>query len=203
MTECSQSELEFAGHFSRRVVAGFDGGGMTSDGGGLLLRETDRRMKLLPRLAACFRDRRNPRLVKHEVGEMVAQRVLALALGYEDLNDHEQLREDPLLKVLTGKAELGEPLAGKSTLNRLELSGETATRYKKISYDKDAIDGLLVELFLESFAESPAEIVLDVDTTDVELHGGQEGRFFHGYYDEYCYLPLYIFCGEHLLSSII
>jgi hypothetical protein len=199
MTECNQSEFGFTAHFSRRVVAGFDSGGMTSDAGGLLLRETDRRMKLLPRLAACFRDGRNPLLVKHEVVEMVAQRVLGLALGYEDLNDHEQLRQDPLLKVLSGKPDLEEPLAGKSTLNRLELSGETPTRYKKMGCDKDAIDRLFVDLFLESFAEAPAGVVLDVDTTDIELHGGQEGRFFHGYYDEYCYLPLYIFCGEHLL----
>jgi hypothetical protein len=199
MTECIQSDFEFAGHFSRRVVAGFDGGGMTSEGGGLLLREADRRMRLLPRRAACFRDGRAPLLVKHTVAEMVAQRVVGLALGYEDLNDHEQLRQDSLLKVLVGKPDLDEPLAGKSTLNRLELSDDTPSRYKKVSYDKDAIDALFVDLFLESFLEAPAEIVLDVDTTDVELHGGQEGRFFHGYYDEYCYLPLYIFCGEHLL----
>lgn len=199
MTECSQSEFEFQAHFSRRVVAGFDGGAMTSDGGALLLRETDRRLNLLPRLAECFLDGRSPLLVKHPVAQLVAQRVYGLALGYEDLNDHEQLRQDPVLRVLAGKAEMDEPLAGKSTLNRLELSDGTPNRYKKITYWKDAIDELLVDVFLEAFEQGPEEIVLDLDTTDLELHGGQEGRFFHGYYDEYCYLPLYIFCGEHVL----
>lgn len=199
MTECSQSEFEFKGHFSRRVAAAFDGGVMTSDGGALLLRETDRRLNLMPRLAECFLDRRNPLLVTHPVGEMVSQRVYGLALGYEDLNDHEQLRHDPLLHVLTGKAKIDEPLAGKSTLNRLELGDGRPSRYKKITYWKDGIDALLVDVFLEAFPAPPEKIVLDLDTTDVELHGKQEGRFFHGYYDEYCYLPLYLFCGEHLL----
>jgi hypothetical protein len=199
MTQCSQSEFEFKGHFSRRVGAAFDGGTMTSDGGALLLRETDRRLNLLPRLAECFLDRRNPVLVTHPVAEMVAQRVYALALGYEDLNDHEQLRQDPLLHVLAGQAKMDEPLAGKSTLNRLELGDGSPHRYKKITYWKDSLDALLVAVFLESFETPPEEIVLDLDTTDVELNGKQEGRFFHGYYDEYCYLPLYIFAGEHLL----
>ena len=201
MTECTQSEFEFQAHFSRRVVAGFDGGTMTSDGGGLLLRETDQRLNLLPRLAECFLDGRSPLLVKHPVAQLVAQRVYGLALGYEDVNDHEQLRQDPLLRVLAGKPEMDEPLAGKSTLNRLELSDGTPDRYKKITYWKDAIDELFVELFLEAFDQAPEEIALDLDTTDLELHGGQEGRFFHGYYDEYCYLPLYIFCGEHVLCA--
>ena len=201
MTECTQSEFEFRPHFSRRVVAGFDGGAMTSDGGGLLLRETDRRLNLLPRLAECFLDGRSPLLVKHSVAQLVSQRVYGLALGYEDVNDHEQLRQDPLLRVLAGKPEMDEPLAGKSTLNRLELSDGTPDRYKKIAYWKDAIDELFVNLFLEAFEQAPDQIVLDLDTTDLELHGGQEGRFFHGYYDEYCYLPLYIFCGEHLLCA--
>ena len=198
MTECSQSGFTFAGHFSRRVEASFEAGAMSSDAGGLLLRETDRRLNLLPRLAECFLDARNASLVRHPVAEMVAQRVCALALGYEDLNDHEQLRHDPVLQVLAGKSEMNEPLAGKSTLNRLE-SGATPDRYKKIACRPERIDELLVDLFVESFPEAPVEIVLDLDTTDLELHGGQEGRFFHGYYDEYCYLPLYIFCGEHLL----
>lgn len=198
MTECSQSGFTFAGHFSRRVEASFEAGAMTSDAGGLLLRETDRRLNLMARLAACFLDGRNASLVKHPVAEMVAQRVYALALGYEDLNDHEQLRHDPVLQVLAGKSDVNEQLAGKSTLNRLE-SGATPDRYKKIACRPERIDELLVDIFLESLPEAPAEIVLDLDTTDLELHGGQEGRFFHGYYDEYCYLPLYIFCGEHLL----
>jgi hypothetical protein len=199
MTECTQSSFEFQAHFSRRVGAGFDGGAVTSDAGSLLLRETDRRLNLLPRLAGCFLDGRQPLLVRHSVDEMVSQRVYGLALGYEDLNDHEQLRDDPLLKVLAGKRDLEEPLAGKSTLNRMELSTGKPSRHKKITYWKDAIDALLVDVFLEAFDKEPQQIVLDLDTTDVELHGGQEGRFFHGYYDEYCYLPLYIFYGEHLL----
>jgi hypothetical protein len=175
---------------------------MTSDAGAVLLRETDRRLDLLPRLAGCFEDRRQPWLISHTVQEMVAQRVYALALGYEDLTDHDQLREDPLLAVLSGKQRVGEePLAGKSTLNRLELGGPAPSRYKKIHYREEAIDELLTKVFLESHAEAPAQIVLDLDTTDLPLEGHQEGRFFHGYYDSYCYLPLYIFAGEHLLCA--
>jgi hypothetical protein len=153
-------------------------------------------------LAACFDDRRQPWLISHTVPELVAQRVYALALGYEDLSDHDQLRDDPLLGVLSGKRRAGQqPLAGKSTLNRLELSVEEPSRYKKIHYRQQAIDELLVGLFVEAHAEPPERIVLDLDTTDLPLHGHQEGRFFHGYYDSYCYLPLYIFSGEHLLCA--
>ena len=202
MTECTQSQFEFAPHCSRQVVARFDGGTLTTDGGGLLLRETDRRLNLLPRFAQCFLDGRNPIFVEHSVQELVSQRVYGLALGYEDLNDHEQLRQDPLLRVLAGKADVEDSaLAGKSTLNRLELSNGTPDRYKKITFWKDAIDELLVQVFLESYASALEEIVLDVDATDFPLHGEQEGRFFHGYYDSYCYLPLYIFCGDHLLGA--
>ncbi len=202
MTECSQSQFEFAPHFSRSVVAGFDGGTITSDGGALLLRETDRRLKLLPRLAGCFCDKRNPWYVRHPVEELLGQRIYGLALGYEDLNDHDQLREDPLLGVLAGKHRAGEePLAGKSTLNRLELSTEKPDRYKKISYQPEKIDELLVQICIEDQAEAPECVVLDLDVTDLPLHGHQEGRFFHGYYDSYCYLPLYIFWGEHLLCA--
>jgi len=201
MTECNQSTFEFEGHFSRQVLARFDGGAITTDAGGLLLREVDRRLNLLPRLAECFLDARNPLLVRHSVQEMVAQRVYGLALGYEDLNDQEQLRQDPLMKVWAGKADIEEEaLAGKSTLNRLELSDGTPNRYKKITYWKDGIDRLLVEMFLEAYAEPPEQIVMDMDTTDVAIHGSQEGRFFHGYYDHYGYLPLYIFCGEQVLG---
>lgn len=202
MTECTQSSFGFEAHFSREVVARFDGGTITSDGGALLLRETDRRLNLLPRLADCFLDGRNPLLVKHSIQQMVSQRIYGLALGYEDLNDHEQLRRDPLMGVLAGKPDVGdEALAGKSTLNRLELSDGTPNRYKKITFWKPALDELLVNVFLESQPQAPEEIVLDVDTTDLPLHGEQEGRFFHGYYDCYCYLPLYIFCGEHVLCA--
>jgi Transposase DDE domain group 1 len=202
MTECTQSTFEFAAHFSRQVVARFDGGTITTDGGGLLLRETDRRLNLLPRLAECFLDGRNPLLVEHTVEQLISQRIYGLALGYEDLNDHEQLRQDPLLRVLAGKADVEDsPLAGKSTLNRLELSDGTPNRYKKITFWKDSIDELLVKVFVESHAAAPEQIVLDVDATDLPLHGEQEGRFFHGYYDSYCYLPLYIFCGDQILCA--
>jgi hypothetical protein len=202
MTECTQSTFEFASHFSRQVVARFDGGTITTDGGGLLLRETDRRLNLLPRLAECFLDARSPLLVEHTVEQLVSQRIYGLALGYEDLNDHEQLRQDPLLRVLAGKSDVEDsPLAGKSTLNRLELSDGTPNRYKKITFWKDGIDELLVKVFVESHAAAPEEIVLDVDATDLPLHGEQEGRFFHGYYDSYCYLPLYIFCGDQILCA--
>jgi hypothetical protein len=199
MTECTQTSFGFQGHFRRQVSADFDGGTMTSDAGGLLLRETDRRLNLLGRFGQCFLDGRDPERIQHRVAEMVSQRVYGLALGYEDLNDHEQLRHDPVLKLLAGKQDLPEALAGKSTLNRLELSAGTPDRYKKITYGEQAIDKLLVDVFLEAHRQAPDEMVLDIDTTDMALHGGQEGRFFHGYYDHYCYLPLYVFSGEHLL----
>jgi len=199
MTECTQTSFRFQAHFRRQVRADFEGGTMTSDAGGLLLRETDRHLNLLPRFAQCFLDGRDPERILHTVQEMVSQRVYALALGYEDLNDHEQLRQDPVLKLLAGKQDLEQALAGKSTLNRLELSAGTPDRYKKITFWKQAIDQLLVNVFLEAHAQAPEEIVLDIDTTDVALHGKQEGHFFHGYYDHYCYLPLYVFSGEHLL----
>ena len=202
MTECNETVFPFAPHFSRQVVARFNGGAITSDGGALLLRETDARLKLVSRLAGCFEDRRNPWYTKHSVQELLVQRIYGLALGYEDLNDHDQLRADPLLAVLAGKEEAGqEPLAGKSTLNRLELSTEQPDRYKKISYRAESIDELLVQVFIEAQDQPPKCLVLDLDTTDLPLHGHQEGRFFHGYYNSYCYLPLYIFCGEHLLCA--
>jgi Transposase DDE domain group 1 len=201
MTECTQSRLPFANHGSREVVAEFSGGTMTSDSGALLLRQTDRRMKLLARFSQCFLDGRNPALVQHPVEQMLAQRIYSLALGYEDLNDHEQLRQDPLLKLLAGKPDLNEPLAGKSTLNRMELGDGLPNRYKKITFWRDAIDDLLVEVFLEAHTAAPEQIVLDIDATDFAIHGEQEGRFYHGYYDHYCYLPLYVFAGEHVLCA--
>ncbi|MCU1294582.1 MAG: transposase [Bryobacterales bacterium] len=202
MTECGQSSFEFAGAWTRSVVARFDGGKITSHAGGLLLREVDRGIRLLKRLSDCFLDGRDQKRVRHSVQEMVSQRVYGLALGYEDLNDHEQLREDPLFMLLAGNAEAESPLAGKSTLNRLELAGEAGEedRYKKVHYDSDSIDGLLVKIFLEAHTEAPEEIVIDLDTTDLPLHGHQEQRFFHGFYNHYCYLPLYIVCGDHLLG---
>ena len=202
MTECIQTRFGFARHFKREVVGEFSGGTMTSDAGALLLREADLRMNLLPRFSQCFLDGRDPDLIEHSVEQMLAQRVYALALGYEDLNDHEQLRNDPLLRMLAGKAQPDqEALAGKSTLNRLELGNGKPDRYKKITFWRDAIDDLLVDLFLQAHAEAPDEIVLDIDTTDFAIHGEQEGRFYHGYYDHYCYLPLYVFAGEHVLCA--
>jgi hypothetical protein len=182
-------------------VARFDGGTISSDGGAFLLRQTDQRLNLLPRLAGCFLDGRNQEQVEHSILEMLSQRIYGLALGYEDINDHEQLRTDPVFGVLAGREELEEPLAGKSTLNRMELGTGTKDRYKKITFWKEAMDELLVKVFLESYQKAPDEIILDVDTTDLPLHGKQEGRFFHGYYDSYCYLPLYIFCGEQVLCA--
>ena len=203
MTQCTQSSFEFEAHFSRRVVAGFDGGTITSDAGALLLRQVNRRIGLLPRLAQCFTDFRNPFYVTHDVAGMVSQRVYALALGYADLNDHDQLRDDPLMGLLAGKRKPGAALASKSTLCRLERTleaGAATDRYKKIRYDGAAIDRLLVELFVESHMQAPSRIVVDLDATDTPLHGQQEGRFFHGYYDHYCYLPLYIFAGDQILG---
>ncbi len=201
MTECIQSSFGFKACGSREIVARFDGGTISSDSGAFLLRETDRRLNLLPRMAGCFLDGRNQVRIDHSILEMLSQRIYGLALGYEDINDHEQLRTDPVFGILAGREELDEPLAGKSTLNRMELGAGAKDRYKKITFWKDALDELLVKVFIESHDNAPAEIILDVDTTDLPLHGKQEGRFFHGYYDNYCYLPLYIFCGEHVLCA--
>jgi hypothetical protein len=200
MTECKQQTFRFTAHFSRRVEAGFTVGQVSSDGGALLLRQTERKINLLGRLADCFVDGRNQKRVEHTVAEMLSQRIYGLGLGYEDLNDHEQLRSDPLMAVLSGKRELEQPLAGKSTLNRLELVGRTG-RYHKIGYCSEAIDRLLVDLYLESHAAMPEQIVLDLDATDIPIYGHQPERFFHGYYDSYCYLPLYIFAGDQLLCA--
>ncbi len=185
-------------------MAQFDGARMTTDGGALLLRQADRKIGLLRRVAAAFRDGRDPERVEHPLPEMLGQRIFGLALGYEDLNDHEQLRHDPLLAVLAGKRDVEEPLAGKSTLSRMELTpvdSLAAQRYHKITYSPEQLDGLLVDIFLEAHPAPPAHIVLDLDVTDTPLHGEQEARFFHGYYGHYCYLPLYIFCGDHLLCA--
>ena len=201
MTECNQSSFGFEGCGKREIVARFDGGTISSDGGAFLLRQTDQRLNLLPRLAECFLDGRNQERVEHSILEMLSQRIYGLALGYEDINDHEQLRTDPVFGILAGRGELDEPLAGKSTLNRMELGTGTKDRYKKITFWKDAMDELLVKVFIESHQKAPHEIILDVDTTDLPLHGQQEGRFFHGYYDSYCYLPLYVFCGKQVLCA--
>jgi hypothetical protein len=186
-------------------VASFEGGAITSDAGALLLGATDRALNLLGRFAGCFRDGRCQDLIEHKVATLIGQRVFGLALGYEDLIDHDELRHDPLMAVLAGKLEARRadcaPVAGKSTLNRLERSRPQPTRYHKIAHDRAAIEALLVTLFLEAHAKAPRQIILDLDATDDPLHGDQEGRFFHGYYDSYCYLPLYVFCGRHLLAA--
>jgi hypothetical protein len=195
----------FAPVEGREVVAAFDGGAITSDAGALLLGAADRAIELTKRFAACFHDTRRQHLIEHEVVTLLGQRVFGIALGYEDLNDHDELRHDPMMAVLAGKLEARRedcaPVAGKSTLNRLELSRLVSTRYHKISHNPIAIKRLMVELFLEAHERAPSEIILDLDATDDPVHGEQEGRFFHGYYDCYCYLPLYVFCGRHLLAA--
>jgi len=204
-TECSADLFGFTPVEGRKVVAAFDGGQMTSEAGAMLLGATDKQIRLIERFADCFTDYRDADLVEHSVRSLVGQRVFGVALGYEDLIDHDQLRHDPVMALLGGKLTAKRtdcaPLAGKSTLNRLELSRQEPTRYHKISYEAAAIEALFVELFLDTHAAAPGQITLDLDATDDPLHGQQEGRFFHGYYDTYCYLPLYVFCGRHLLAA--
>ena len=213
--ECNSSDLDFPMLGPRQVRADFDGGDITSDGGALLLQMTEQLTAILQQFATCFTDHRNPDLIEHSVEELVAQRVYALALGYEDLNDHDDLRTDPLLATVVGKRDptgkarrrprdRGKALAGKSTLNRLELTkvgADRDSRYKKITCHTREVERLLVTLFLQAHDRAPDRIVLDLDATDDPIHGHQLGRFFHGYYREYCYLPLYIFCGDHLLCA--
>jgi hypothetical protein len=205
-TDCSSDLFGFAPVEGRRVEAAFDGGRMTSDAGALLLGRTDRRLGLLRRFAGCFVDGRSSRDVEHTIERLVGQRVMGIALGYEDVNDHDELRHDPALAATLGR--LGSrrsrcaALAGKSTLNRLEHAPVSdGERYHKIGHVPEAIEALLVDVFLEAHERAPEEIVLDLDATDDPIHGEQEGRFFHGYYGDYCYLPLYVFCGRHLLAS--
>jgi hypothetical protein len=214
-TECIQSSFAFHQLGRREVIARFDGGDITTDAGGLLLRQVDGQCRILSRFAHCFTDHRKAEQTEHTLESLIAQRVYGLALGYEDLNDHDQLRSDPLMALLAGKpdpkgedrrraSDRGKACAGKSTLNRLELTAaevKPEEKYKKIIMHEAAIDDLLIDIFLEAHAEVPAQIVLDLDDTDDPVHGNQEGRFFHGYYRQYCYLPLYIFCGEHLLCA--
>ncbi len=214
-TECIEKSFVFQPLDRRDVVGKFDGGTITSDGGALLLREVGRVTSIIEKFAACFNDFRNPDLIEHELTELIGQRVYGLALGYEDLNDHDELRKDPLLATLAGKADptgqnrererdRGKPLAGKSTLNRLELTPAEAdkkSRYKKIVIDPAAVDGFLLDVFIEAQRETPKRLILDFDATDDPLHGQQEDRFFHGYYREYCYLPLYAFCDGFPLCA--
>ena len=217
MTECTQTSFTFAGHSRRQVVARFDGGTITSDGGGVLLRQLEQCNGIVRQFAACFRDHRQPGQVEHNVRELVSQRVYGLVLGYEDLSDHDQLRCDPLLALLSGQQDLegkqrrrcrdrGNPCAGKNTLKRLELTPAKAAascRYKKIVLDTNAADRLLTDLYMQSQPRQPERIVLALDATDAPLHGHQERRFFHGYYGYYCCLPLYIFAGDQLLCACL
>ncbi len=214
-TECNTDRFDFQPLEKRNLVGIFDGGAITSDAGGLLLREVEAKMAIIARFADCFTDHRDPELIEHSVKHLIAQRVYGLALGYEDLNDHDQLRLDPLMGVLVGKQDptgqdrvrqrdRGKALAGKSTLNRLELSPPGAnqkSRYKKITADLGQMEALLTDFFIEAHSTPPKRIILDFDATDDPIHGDQLGRFFQGYYKKYCYLPLYVFCGEHLLCA--
>lgn len=204
--ECSAEQYEFSCVERRRVVAAFDGGAVTSDAGALLLKHADEAIGLVGKVARCFRDGRRGHLIEHTIETLIGQRLFGIALGYEDLNDHDQLRKDPLFGVLAGKLEAKrrdcEAVAGKSTLNRLELHPRAGSSvYHKIVPRESALEDLFVELFLDSHPEAPEEIILDLDATDAPLHGEQEDRFFHGYYNQYCYLPLYIFCGRQLLCA--
>ena len=207
-TECSAEQFEFEGFERRRVVAAFDGGAVTSDGGALLLRHTDRAIGLIERVAACFHDGREQDQVIHTLPALVGQRIVGIALGYEDVNDHDELRHDPVLARLAEQLEPKRadcaPLAGKSTLNRLEHAPLLPDdRYHKIGHDPAALADLFVDIFLEAHRRPRKQIVIDLDATDDPLHGQQEGRFFHGYYSCYCYLPLYVFCGRHLLAALL
>jgi hypothetical protein len=214
-TQCTTEQMEFHQLGQRGVIGRFDGGKISSDAGGVLLREVEKRTDIVERLAGCFRDYRDQDRIEHRVGSLIRQRVYGIALGYEDLNDHDSLRHDVVMGLLSEKQDpsgrdrvreqdQGKAIAGKSTLNRLELTPEDAnekSRYKKIVADQGAIDELMVAVFIESYESAPSEVVLDVDATDDLLYGNQEGKYFHGYYAEYCYLPLYIFSGEHLLCA--
>jgi hypothetical protein len=214
-THCNQKTFDFQTQNSRKIVAHFNGGNITSDAGGLLLQQAERITGIISQFAECFTDHRDPDLSEFTVKELLAQRIFALALGYEDLNDHDELRNDSLLAVMVGKKDpsgkdrirkrdKGKPLAGKSTLNRLELTPVRAnkrSRYKKITVTHRVVDAFFTDIFLQSYDKPPSTIVLDLDATDDPIHGHQLGRFFHGYYKNYCFLPLYIFCGEHLLCA--
>lgn len=217
MTQCIPSLFTFQNLGSREVVAAFDGGKVTSDAGALLLREVDQHFGFIDQFARCLTDHRDPDATEHSVLDLLKQRIFGLCLGYEDLNDHDRLRHDPLLALVVGKKDplgqdrvrqrdRGKALAGKSTLNRLELTpvrANAGSRYKKIVAHIDAMQSFFVAAFVQQYVVPPQRIILDVDASDLPLHGHQLGRFFHGYYDEYCYVPLYIFCGDHPLLTLL
>ena len=199
-TECIQAGLDLGRCGGRKLVGAFDGGAITSNGGVALLAGADRKLKLAERLAACFTDYRVSEAITHTLPDLLRQRIFGLALGYEDLIDHDALRHDPALAAVIDKP--GRVLAGKSTLNRLEHASKIGQdRHHKLDHNTAAIERLFVDLFIEAHREAPLRIVIDLDATDDPLYGEQEGRHFHGYYDCYCYLPLYVFCGRHLLAA--
>lgn len=205
-TECSQDSFDFGTVEGRQVVGAFDGGAITSDAGALLLGQTDKAIGLVSRLAGCFQDGRNPAFTVHELAAMLRQRIFGIALGYEDIVDHDQLRHDPVLGVLggtlTAKRSDCAPLAGKSTLNRLEHAAKVGTDpYHKITHDPAAMERLFVTMMTEAHDEPPRRLIIDLDATHDPIHGEQEGRHFNAFYDCYCYLPLYIFAGRHLLAA--
>lgn len=216
-TECTQRAFGFHEVGGREIVARFDGGRVTSDAGAILLREVEERFRFIERFAGCFTDHRDPELIEHPLADLLKQRIFALCLGYEDLNDHDLLRHDALLAVLVGKSDpegnerhnsrdRGKALAGKSTLNRLELTpvrADARDRYKKTAANMHAVHNFLVDAFVSQHDAPPERIVLDLDATDDPIHGHQLGRFFHGYYDNYCYLPLYVFCDDHPLLALL
>lgn len=216
-TQCNQRSFGFHQVGGREIIARFDGGRVTSDAGGILLREIEERFGFIRTFANCFTDFRDPELIEHPLVDLLKQRLFGLCLGYEDLNDHDWLRHDALLAVLVGKddpegntrelaRDRGKALAGKSTLNRLELTpvgADAAGRYKKISANMHDIHSFFVDAFLAQHAKPPKRIILDLDATDDPVHGEQLGRFFHGYYKSYCFLPLYIFCGDHPLLALL
>jgi hypothetical protein len=199
-TQCSQGELDLGRSGGRKLVGAFDGGAITSNGGVVLLAAADRVTGLGRRLARCFTDLRVVDAVRHSVPDLLRQRIFGIALGHEDLIDHDALRDDPALAAVLDKP--GARLAGKSTLNRLEHAGKIGSdRHHKLDHDAEAIERLIVDLFLDAHDRPPSRIVIDLDATDDPVYGEQEGRHFHGYYDCYCYLPLYVFCGRHLLAA--
>lgn len=214
-THCKSNKIKFQDLDLKNVIAAFDGGNITSDAGALILREMDKANDFIKDFSLCFTDYRDQDLIEHKLEELLKQRIFSICLGYEDLNDHDELRFDPLLATACDKKDplgndrenernKGKALAGKSTLNRLELSGTgdlSKQRYKKITADFDKIENYFVDKFLNTYPKTPKEIIIDVDATDDLIHGDQEGKYFHGYYGDYCYLPLYIYCENYLLAA--
>ncbi|QYX32988.1 IS1380 family transposase [Sphaerospermopsis torques-reginae] len=209
-TDCTPKQFKFEREKTRPVVVNFQGGKVTSDAGLSLIAEIDRKLQITARLAQCFQDYRQPNKRQHSIEDLIAQRIYGLIMGYEDLNDHEELRHDPMFAIAVGKriGQEKEPvtLASKSTLNRLEhcplnIEQGAESRYHRIGHSTAEIEKLFVKIFLESYSSEPKQIILDLDVTDDLVHGNQEQVFFNTYYGAYCYAPLYIFCGKHLLAA--